>query len=88
MLKKSKKPGKNTSSAEIQNISKQGIWIFAKDQEFFLPFTRYPWFKKATIAQIYDFKFYRGHHFHWPKLDIDITLESLENPERFPLRFR
>ena len=35
MQKKSKKPGKSISVAEIQNISQQGIWLFVENQEFF-----------------------------------------------------
>jgi len=26
--------------------------------------------------------------FYWPDLDIDIELEALEHPERFPLMFQ
>ncbi|MEW6241535.1 MAG: hypothetical protein AB1564_12070 [Chloroflexota bacterium] len=26
--------------------------------------------------------------FHWPDLDIDIELEALQHPERFPLKFK
>lgn len=88
MPKKLKKRGKSISIAEIQDISKQGIWIFISDQEFFLPFKKFPWFKKATIDQIYDFKFYHGKHLHWPALDVDIDLESLKNPEAYPLEYK
>jgi hypothetical protein len=88
MLKKSKKPGKRTSVAEIQSISKQGIWIFIVNQEFFLPFTQYPWFRKATVDQIYNVKFHHKKHLHWPTLDVDIDLESLKSPEAYPLIYK
>jgi len=82
---KSKKRGKNISTAEIQGVFKQGIWVFINGQEFFLPFDRYPWFQKATIKQIYDFKFLHGHHLRWKSLDIDLDIESLKNPADYPL---
>ena len=89
MLKKLKKPGKNIlTKAEIQNISKHGIWILVNDQEFFLQFTKYPWFQAATINQIYDVKLYHNKHLHWPLLDIDLDIESLKYPEAYPLKYK
>ncbi len=88
MLKKLKKPGKSISSkAEIQNISNHGIWILVNEKEFFMPFEEFPWFLKATIKQIYNLKFFHGHHLHWPDLDIDIELEALEHPASYPLKY-
>lgn len=73
--------------AEIQNISQQGIWILVNNQEFFMPFTEFPWFLKATIEQIYTLEFFNNKHLHWPDLDIDIDIASLKNPEVYPLKF-
>ncbi|MCG8467585.1 MAG: hypothetical protein MJB57_05155 [Gemmatimonadetes bacterium] len=30
----------------------------------------------------------RPDHLRWPRLDIDLTVESIEHPERYPLRSR
>ncbi len=88
MLKKSKKPGKSISAkAEVQNISHHGIWILVNEEEFFMPFTEYPWFLKATIEQIYTLQFLHGHHLHWPALDVDIDVEALKHPELYPLKY-
>lgn len=88
MLKKSKKSGKNISvKAEIQNISNHGIWVLVNDQEFFLPFEKFPWFLKATIQQIYNLKFFHDHHLHWPDLDVDIDIDALKHPEAYPLKY-
>jgi hypothetical protein len=85
---KSKSPGSSTSTAEVLNISGHGIWVFVGGQEYFLPFDEYPWFKEARISQIQNVKLLRGHHLHWPDLDVDLELESLEEPERYPLVYR
>jgi hypothetical protein len=85
MQKKLKKLGKNISKAEIQNISDKGIWVLVNEQEFFMPFKEFPWFLKATIEQIYNLELFHGKHLHWPDLDVDIDIESLENPELYPL---
>lgn len=87
MPKKLKKLGKSILEAEVQSISKEGIWIYIIDREFFLPFTEFPWFKKATIDQIYNLEFFHGNHLNWPELDIDIELNSLKHPEAYPLKY-
>jgi hypothetical protein len=27
-------------------------------------------------------------HLHWPELDVDLSLDTIEHPERYPLRSR
>jgi hypothetical protein len=82
---KSSVRGKSTSHIEVQNISKSGIWIFVNDREYFLPFTEYPWFKDAKVSEIHNVKITHGSHLHWPELDVDLELESLQHPEQYPL---
>lgn len=82
---KLQKLGKNTSKAEVQAISPQGLWLWVQGREFFLSHEDYPWFKKATIDQISKVELHHGHHLHWPELDVDLELESLENLEKYPL---
>ena len=89
MPKKLQKPGKVILiNVEIQNISQKGIWILVNDQEFFLPFIKYPWFQKATIEQIYNLQFLHEKHLHWPALDVDIDIESLKYPDAYPLKYK
>lgn len=88
MLKKLKKPGKNIlAKAEVQNISQEGIWILVNSKEFFMSFTQFPWFLKASIGQIYNLELFHDTHLHWPALDIDIELDSLKNPAMYPLKY-
>jgi hypothetical protein len=82
---KSSVRGKNTSHVEIQNISQKGIWIFVKDREYFLPYKEYPWFKDAKVSEIHNIKISHGSHLQWPDLDVDLELESLKHPEKYPL---
>ncbi len=84
-MKKLKKPGKSTSKIEILNVNGFGVWINVAGEEFFLSYTRNPWFKKATLEEILDCSLFRGHHLHWPKLDVDLEIESLRNPQHYPL---
>ena len=80
--------GKSTSSAEVQDISRNGIWLFVQGKEYFLAYTGYPWFKEAKLAEIYNLKLLHGTHLHWPDLDIDLELESLQQPEKYPLSYK
>ena len=82
---KSSVRGKNTSRVEILNISQKGIWILVNDREYFLPYKVYPWFKDAKVSEIHNVKISRGSHLHWPDLDVDLELESLQHPEKHPL---
>ena len=81
---KSRKNGKDTLDIEVQNISKNGFWLFVKDKEYFLSFKQFPWFKEAKISEIQNVQLNHEHHLNWPSLDIDLELESLEKPERYP----
>jgi hypothetical protein len=86
----SKPGGVNTSlneAAEITAISATGFWLLAGDREYFVAFADYPAFRQATVAQIYAMQPQGSGHFYWPELDVDIELEALEQPERFPLVF-
>jgi Protein of unknown function (DUF2442) len=88
MLKKSKIMSKSTSvKAEVLNISHQGIWIAIDEREYSIPFSDFPWFLKATIEQLHTVELFHDKHLHWPVLDIDIAIESLEHPELYPLKY-
>lgn len=77
--------GDDTSQAEIIGISPRGIWIALGDREAFLPFKRFPWFREAPVAGILHVERPQPHHLYWPDLDIDLSVESILHPERFPL---
>ena len=82
------KNGKNTLSPAITNISEHGFWILLKGKEYFLSFEKYPWFKNANIASIINIKLFHEDHLYWPDLDIDLSIEILANPEKYPLTYR
>jgi len=82
MPKKLKKCEKEVlDKVQIRNISRAGLYILVKEQEYFLSFVEFPWFLKATIEEIYNLEFFHDHHLHWPALDIDIDVEYLKHPE-------
>ena len=77
--------GKPTSAVEVTNISSHGIWLLTGDKELFLSFEEFPWFEQATIGQILNVVEVTPGHFYWLDLDVDLSIESIEHPEQFPL---
>jgi hypothetical protein len=82
---KSAKLGKRISDVEVTNVSKHGFWLLIGDKERFLAFEHFPWFRDAPIGHLLNVELPSGHHLYWPELDIDIAVESIDHPERFPL---
>ena len=85
---KLKNHGKSTLGAEIIHISSNGIWLLAAGVEYFLPYENFPWFKNATVSQIYHVQLLHGSHLRWSDLDADLDLDSLNNLEKYPLVYK
>ena len=81
---RSGKLGKHTS-AEVSNVSATGFWLLIADKERFLPFAKFPWFREARIRELINVELQSPNHLYWPDLDIDLSVESVDYPDRFPL---
>jgi hypothetical protein len=75
------------SPVEVGNIDAHGLWLLVDGKEHFLPYEDFPWFRNATVAQIAKVELAHGDHLYWPDLDVDLSLDSLDRPESFPLTF-
>jgi hypothetical protein len=75
-----------TSQAEVTNISRHGFWLLLDERELFLAFDEYPWFKPAPVEAILALERPQADHLRWPDLDIDLSVDSIEHPERYPLK--
>ncbi len=82
---RSARRGRSTSAVELANVSANGFWLLLGERELFLPFRTFPWFKEATIGQLLKVEWPSSNHLYWPELDVDIAVESIEHPERYPL---
>ncbi len=78
-------PGASTSQVEVTNISQHGFWLLLADEEPFLPFSEFPWFRDVAVCKILHVELPSPNHFYWPDLDVDLAVESIRHPERFPL---
>ncbi len=77
-----------TSVPEVTHVSTHGIWLLSDDREFFLSFDDFPWFKDASIGKISNVEKLSSGHFYWPDLDVDIGIETIQQPDKFPLKAR
>jgi len=75
---------KNTSVSVLM-INGQGIMISVGGQDFFLSYNRIPWMREASIKDVLNVQMCGSEAIEWPSLDVDLELDSLRHPERYPL---
>jgi hypothetical protein len=83
---KSSALGNSILETEVTHISSHGIWLLTHDKELFLSYEEFPWFKDQPVKSIINVTEQGKEHFYWPDIDVDLTAESIEHPERFPLK--
>jgi hypothetical protein len=84
-MKKSENMGGDTSEAEVLNISRHGFWLMVRDREHFLDFDRFPWFRRASGDDLCGVELLHEDHLYWPGLDVDLDLDRIEHPKKYPL---
>jgi hypothetical protein len=82
---KSATPGSGTSGPEVTKVSQRGLWLLLGREQLFLAFEHFPWFKNAPIGKVRHVEQPSAQHLYWPELDIDLAVESIRHPEKFPL---
>lgn len=75
----------NLRNAEVRNVIQSGFWLLLEAEELFVPFADFPWFRDVPIAKLANVQRPQPHHLHWPDLDIDLAVESIRDPAKFPL---
>jgi hypothetical protein len=78
--------GSNTSEVEVTHISSHGVWLLAHGKEHFMSYDDFPWFKSQPVDSIINVEEQSPGHFHWPDIDVDLSLEIIKNPKKFPLK--
>jgi hypothetical protein len=84
MSKNSKTDG-TAISVKVHAIVENGITIEVKGNTFFLPYHSYPWFEKAKVSDVFQVEMFGNDGIHWDNLDVDLEIESLIHPEKYPL---
>ena len=85
MRLKSGRPGSNILNVEVKNISAKGLRMVIDDEEYLLSYEDFPWFKDADLVEVLHVTQPHPGHLYWPDLDIDLAVESIKAPEKYPL---
>ncbi|HYC55213.1 MAG TPA: DUF2442 domain-containing protein [Candidatus Binatia bacterium] len=80
--------GTGISPPEICEISARGVTLLIDEEELFLSYADFPWFKGRAASDVHNVVRPQPHHLRWPALDIDLDIESIRHSERFPLLAR
>lgn len=75
-------------SIEVTEISVHGVWVLAHGEELFMPYEEFPWFKDATVGAVLRVEEASPGHLYWPDLDVDLGVDTIRDPARFPLKAR
>lgn len=78
--------GTPISEVEVSLASNKGFWLLLGEEELFVPFSEFPWFKKATIEEISSIEWPTPNHLYWPLIDVDLSIESIRDPSKLPLQ--
>ena len=71
----------------VTNITSLGFYILIENKEYFIFFNDYPEFRNANIDDIFKMKVLYPNQLRWDKLDIDIEIDALQNPDKFNLKY-
>ena len=74
-----------TTQVSVLMINDKGIMLSVKGNDYFISYNRIPWMKNACISDALDVQMSGRNAIEWPKLDVDLEIESLKHPERYPL---
>jgi hypothetical protein len=69
----------------VRDLSPDGFRLLLGDEELFVSFEQFPWLRPATIEQLSQVEWPTPNHLYWPLLDVDLSVESIRDPARFPL---
>ena len=73
---------KGFSSTEISNIL-----LFVGGKEYYLSYDRYPWFRNAKVSDVLDVTMPDEESLRWDAIDVDLEIDSIIHPERYPISF-
>jgi hypothetical protein len=72
-------------SVSVLMINAQGIMLSVQGNDFFVSYNRVPWLRDARISDVLNVRMCGQHAIEWEDLGVDLEIESLKHPERYPL---
>ena len=75
----------SNTSASVLMINAQGIMLSVCGHDYFISYNRIPWMQDAPIRSVLNVQMSGPEAIEWPDLDVDLEIDSLRHPERYPL---
>ncbi|MGB5728945.1 MAG: DUF4160 domain-containing protein [Thiogranum sp.] len=72
-----------SSGPEVTNVSSHGLWLEIKS---FFCHMRIPLVKRCPNRENPKYPGVDPGHFYWPDINVDLGIETIEHPDRFPLK--
>lgn len=66
-------------TAHVISVHPHGFWLACGGEELYLSFLAFPQFEHATIGQICDLQCVSASRLYWPRLDLDVALDTLRH---------
>ncbi len=73
------------TSVSVLMINAQGIMLSVQGNDFFVSYNRMPWLKDARVSDVLNVRMSGRSAIEWEALGVDLEIESLKHPERYPL---
>ena len=73
------------TSVSVLMINSQGMMLSVLGQDYFVSYNRVPWLRDARVSSALNVRMCGQNAIEWPELDVDLEIESLKHPERYPL---
>ena len=73
------------TSVAVLMINSQGMMLSVQGQDYFVSYNRVPWLRDARVSSVLNVRMSGSRAIEWPELDVDLEIESLKHPERYPL---
>ena len=77
--------GTPTSEIEVSLVTGKGFWLLLNDEELYVSYADFPWFKQATVEQVTTVERPSEAHLYWPLIDVDLSVASIRRPAEYPL---
>ncbi|GAP73426.1 DUF2442 domain-containing protein [Candidatus Symbiothrix dinenymphae] len=84
-MKKNLDKSTERTSVNVQAIMPNGMYVSVSGSDYFLSFNRLPWFRNAKLDDIMNVEMFGNDGIRWDALDVDLEIESLIHPEKYPL---
>ena len=79
------KSNSQDTSVSVLMINDKGIMLSVKGNDYFISYNRMPWIKNASIMDALNVQMSGRNAIEWPTLNIDLEIDSLKHPKRYPL---